>query len=110
LTFNVGAMPVVRKWFGYRKFSPNSKKTSPLDDIHVDSWPREWAAELVELLSALRRLVDLAPAQRDLLAEVLAGPMVTQQDLAVAGVLPVRPAARKPRYENPVGLFVDGDA
>ncbi|MEU4143278.1 type ISP restriction/modification enzyme [Streptomyces parvulus] len=103
--FEVGGMPVLRKWFGYRKASPNSKKTSPLDDIHIDSWPSEWTTELIELLSVLRRLVDLLPAQRDLLAEVLTGPVVTEADLKSVGIFPIPDATRKPRRDVLAGLF-----
>ncbi|MER6110639.1 type ISP restriction/modification enzyme [Streptomyces hirsutus] len=106
-TYDVGGMPVVKKWFGYRKASPNSKKTSPLDDIHVDTWPSEWTSELIELLSVLRRLTDLAPAQDALLAAVLAGPVVTEDELRAAGVLPVPPSARKSRDPAVDGLFPD---
>ncbi|MGW3844472.1 type ISP restriction/modification enzyme [Streptomyces sp. NPDC005075] len=111
-TFDVGGMPILRKWFGYRKASPNSKKTSPLDDIHVDVWPSEWTTELIELLSVLRRLVDLLPAQQDLLAEILASPIVTEQDLKGAGIFPVQDAARKARRDIAEGLFAEehGDA
>ncbi|MFE6359853.1 type ISP restriction/modification enzyme [Streptomyces sp. NPDC057806] len=104
-TFDVGGMPVLRKWFGYRKASPNSKKTSPLDDIHVDTWPSEWTTELIELLSVLRRLIDLLPVQRDLLAKILAGPVITERDLEGAGILPVPDAARKSRRDGTDGLF-----
>ncbi len=104
-TYDVGGMPIVKKWFGYRKASPNSKKTSPLDDIHVDTWSSKWTEELIELLSVLRRLTDLEPAQEALLTGVLAGPVVTEDDLRVAGVLPVPPAARKPRHPAFGGLF-----
>ncbi|WCN04292.1 type ISP restriction/modification enzyme [Streptomyces sp. M92] len=111
--FDVGGMPVIRKWFGYRKASPNSKRTSPLDDIHVESWPSEWTEELVQLLSVLRRLTDLLPAQRDLLAEVLADPVVTEGELRKEGILPVQEAARKARRPSALkeGLFgtLDGD-
>lgn len=106
-TFEVGGMPVLRKWFGYRKASPNSKKTSPLDECHVDVWPEEWTTELIELLSVLRRLVDLLPTQQDLLAEILAGPVVTEQDLKRVGVLPVQDAARKARRDIAEGLFAE---
>ncbi|WP_345552056.1 type ISP restriction/modification enzyme [Streptomyces lannensis] len=105
--FDVGGMPVLRKWFGYRKAAPNSKKTSPLDDIHVDNWPSEWTSELIELLSVLRRLVDLLPAQRDLLAEILTGPVVTERDLKGAGILPVKKVARKARHDTAEGLFTE---
>ncbi|MFC7922246.1 type ISP restriction/modification enzyme [Streptomyces cinereoruber] len=111
-TFEVGGKQVLRTWFGYRKASPNNKKTSPLDDIHVPSWPSEWTTELLELLSTLRRLVDLVPVQRDLLAEILAGPVVTEAELKAAGVFPVTDAARNMRRNIAEGLFAeqDGDA
>ncbi|MET9775943.1 type ISP restriction/modification enzyme [Streptomyces sp. NPDC006367] len=112
-SFDVGGMPVIRKWFGYRKASPNSKRTSPLDDMHVESWPGEWTEELVQLLSVLRRLTDMLPAQRDLLTEVLSGPVVTEAELRSEGILPVQEAARKARRVSALmeGLFgnADGD-
>ncbi|MBV2357484.1 N-6 DNA methylase [Streptomyces sp. J2-1] len=97
-SYDVGGMNVVGKWFGYRKARPTSKRTSPLDDIHAGTWPHEWTTELVELLSVLRRLTDLAPVQADLLEEILAGPVITETDLIGSGALPVRAAARKARH------------
>lgn len=107
-SYDVGGMGVVNKWFGYRKASPTSKKTSPLDDIHVESWPEEWTTELIELLSALRRLTDLAPAQGELLSDILAGEVVSVADLTTAGVLPVPPGARKARHHQEDTLFAPG--
>ncbi|GAA0628734.1 hypothetical protein GCM10009535_00040 [Streptomyces thermocarboxydovorans] len=96
-TYDVGGMPVVRKWFGYRKASPTSRRTSPLDDMHEPSWPREWTEELIDLLSVLRWLVDLAPAQQALTAKIVSSPVVTVQDLTSAGVLPPQPGASRAR-------------
>lgn len=95
--YNVGGMPIVKKWFGYRKASPNSRKTSPLDDLHVETWAGDWSQELMEMLSALRRLVELAPVQKELLGRILAGPTVTSASLEAAGILPVTGRDRKPR-------------
>lgn len=106
-TYDVGGMRVLNKWFGYRKAKPSSKRTSPLDDIHVDAWPPEWTKELIELLSVLRRLTDLAPAQRELLREVLAAPVITQSELVAEGVLPVKEGLRKARVVRKDGLFGD---
>ncbi|MFJ2555466.1 MULTISPECIES: type ISP restriction/modification enzyme [unclassified Streptomyces] len=108
--YDVGGMRVVNKWFGYRKASPSSKKTSPLDDIHVEQWPQEWTRELIELLSVLRRLTDLAPAQNELLVEILAQPVLTHTELTVVGVLPVTKASRKARRSPADGLFAQGEA
>ncbi|MFF2366282.1 type ISP restriction/modification enzyme [Streptomyces sp. NPDC058122] len=102
--YDVGGMQIIKKWFGYRKANPNSRKTSPLDDLHVESWPADWSRGLIELLSVLRRLVDLAPAQQDLLDRLLAAPTITAADLQMVGILPVLDKARKPhrRVELPV--------
>ncbi|MER8032457.1 type ISP restriction/modification enzyme [Streptomyces bauhiniae] len=95
--YEVGGMCVVKKWFGYRKASPTSRKTSPLDDIHVTSWPSEWTVELIDLLSVLRRLVDLAPAQQALTMKIVGSPVITVTDLTSAGVLPPQPGASRAR-------------
>ncbi|MEV5175053.1 type ISP restriction/modification enzyme [Streptomyces flaveolus] len=96
-TYNVGGMGILKKWFGYRKAHPDSRRSSPLDDIHAKQWPREWSTELIELLTVLRRLVELAPAQESLLERILAAPLITEEVLKAAGALPVADKARKPR-------------
>ena len=96
--YTVGGMNVIGSWFKYRKKSPGGKKTSPLDDIHVDEWPHEWTLEFTELLTVLTRLVSLEPAQAELLEQILAGSLVTKNELAAAGVKwPETRDDRKPR-------------
>ncbi|MGC0379063.1 type ISP restriction/modification enzyme [Streptomyces sp. SAI-229] len=95
--YEVGGMRIVKKWFGYRKASPTSRRTSPLDDLHVTAWPSEWSTELIDLLSVLRRLVDLAPAQQVLTTKIVNSPVVTITDLTSAGVLPPQPKADRAR-------------
>lgn len=108
--YHVGGMRVVNKWFGYRKAKPTSKRTSPLDDIHVENWPSEWTKELIELLSVLRRITDLGPAQAGLLTDILAGPVATHAELVAAGVLLGSESGRKPRHRPMDGLFAADDA
>jgi hypothetical protein len=103
--YDVGGMKIVSKWFGYRKSKPTSKRTSPLDDIHAEEWPHEWTTELVQLLSVLRRITDLASAQGELLREILAGPVITETELTAAGVLPVPGFAGKARHAAADALF-----
>ncbi len=103
--YDVGGMKIVSKWFGYRKSKPTSKRTSPLDDIHAEEWPHEWTTELVQLLSVLRRITDLAAAQGELLTEILASPVITEAELTTAGVLPVPGSAGKPRHTAADALF-----
>jgi hypothetical protein len=102
--YEVGGMRIVRKWFGYRKATPTSRRTSPLDDLHVTSWPGEWTEELIELLSVLRRLADLTPEQEAVTARIVESPVVTVTDLISAGVLPPQPKADRPRRRVDLGF------
>lgn len=96
--YTVGGMNVIGSWFKYRKKNPGGKKTSPLDDIHVDDWPHEWTLEFTELLTVLTRLVSLEPAQAEVLEQILAGSLVTKDEFAGAGVKwPETRDDRKPR-------------
>lgn len=96
--YSVGGRDVIKSWFAYRKANPGGRKSSPLDDIHPATWEPEWTPEFVDLLTVLRRLVDLAPQQADLLDRVLAGVLLTRDELAAAGVSwPSSAADRRPR-------------
>lgn len=99
--YDVGGMPVVKKWFSYRKANPGGRRSSPLDAIHVDRWPHEWTAELIDLLTVLRRLVDLEPQQENLLDRILASPQITVADLTAASVFPVPDLARRAHHDAP---------
>ncbi|MGH3722423.1 MAG: type ISP restriction/modification enzyme [Pseudonocardiaceae bacterium] len=92
--YDVGGKPVLRQWFAYRKREPGGRVTSPLDLIVAGRWSREDTVELCELLSVLRRLTDLAPAQVELLDQVCSGPLITVDELTLARVLPVPDSRR----------------
>nr|WP_237546428.1 type ISP restriction/modification enzyme [Streptomyces sp. SID5606] len=97
-SYDVGGVNILKRWFGYRRQRSTAKRSSPLDDISVTRWTAEWSAELVDLLTLLRRLTELAEAQDVLLRNILAGPLVTEADLTEAGVFPVEAGARKPHW------------
>jgi hypothetical protein len=98
--YSISGRNVIRHWFSYRKANPGGKKTSPLDDIHIDRWPLEWVTEFNELLTALRRITDLEPQQAALLDQILDGPIITGAQLAAAGVrFPQSAKDRKPRSD-----------
>lgn len=95
--YEVGGRNVIKSWFNYRKKNPKGRKSSPLDEIHVDSWPTEWTKEFIDLLTILTRLVELEPQQAKLLEQILAGPIATKNDLAAKGVKwPTDKKDRKP--------------
>jgi len=106
--YDVGGMQVVKKWFSYRKAKPGGKKTSPLDDIHLDQWPLEWIQEFVELLTVLSRIVELEPAQAELLEQVVATRTITIADLTQVGVFPVPASAGKIRRSLGIENTHDG--
>ncbi len=86
IRYDVGGRNVLDSWFNYRKKNPTGRRTSPLDEIHAESWPAEWTIELIDLLTVLTRLVELEPTQADLLDRILAGPIATMDDLEAKGV------------------------
>lgn len=62
--YDVGGRGVLKSWFGYRKLNPGGRRSSPLDDIHVDRWQPEWTIELIELLTVLSRLIEFSRCRR----------------------------------------------
>lgn len=80
--YAVGGKNVLKSWFNYRKAEPGGRKGSPLDDVHVTTWPSEWNSELLDVISVLQQLVDLEPEQAEVLAKVLAGDILTTMRLA----------------------------
>lgn len=99
--YSVGGKNVVRSWFNYRKADPTGRRSSPLDDIHTQTWPSEWNSELIDLLSVLTRLVDLHTEQAELLDEILAAHLATLDDLAAIGVVwptSTQDAQRRPDF------------
>ncbi|MGW3134274.1 type ISP restriction/modification enzyme, partial [Streptomyces sp. NPDC001123] len=105
--YSDGGKNILKSWFNYRKRNPGGKKTSPLDDITVQTWPSEWTTEFTDLLTVLTRVVDLQEDQEKLLNEILAGPLVSRDDLSSGTTWPSTAAARKPDYSRlgDPGLF-----
>jgi hypothetical protein len=96
--YETSGYKIVRRWFAKRKRHPEGRRSSPLDDIVAESWDPDWTTELVDLLHVIALLIQLEPDQASVLQEISAGPLITVDDLASAGVLPVeeRPGAEKP--------------
>jgi type ISP restriction-modification system protein len=99
--YEVGGRNVLKSWVDYRAKEPAGKRTWPLDDVNPTVWEHGWTQELNELLTLLTRLVSLEPQQDDLLAFILAGPLITVSELTAAGVTwPTHDKDRKPRYSQ----------
>lgn len=98
-SYQVSGMPVVKKWIGYRKSSPSTKWSSPLNEIITESWPKAWTEELLDLLHVITQLRTLEPKHESLLEKVLAGPLFSNSSLKKAGLLPAPEYMTKPKTE-----------
>ncbi|MER5633988.1 type ISP restriction/modification enzyme [Streptomyces nitrosporeus] len=106
--FRVGGVRVLELWFA-RRAAP--AEAEGLASLGPRVWPQEWTSELLELITVLALLDELAPRQAALHGRVLDAPAFTRQDLRAAGILPVPASARRPasvldhREEGPEGQF-----
>jgi hypothetical protein len=97
--YAVGGKNVIGSWFNYRKKDPGGKRPSPLDRRYPTAWDPDWTTEAIDLLTVLTRLIELEPAQADLLTRVLASELLSTDDLSAAGTRwPLTVKDRKPHY------------
>ena len=89
--FEVSGLHVVKSWLRYRMKRSGGRKSSPLDDIRLNSWTAAFTSELLELLWVLEATIATYPEQADLLEKIVAGDCFSAGDLP-----PVPPAARTP--------------
>lgn len=96
--YEVGGRRVLKSWFDYRKKEPGGRRSSPLDSLHVTTWPSAWTTEFTDLLTVLTRLVLLEDEQRVVLEKIVASRLLNKADLAAHGVnWPVNAVDRRPR-------------
>jgi hypothetical protein len=99
--YEVSGKQVLPHWFSYRKKNRerpiigDRRPPSPLGDIQPDHWLPEYTTELLNVLNVLGLLVELEPAQVDLLDKVCSGPLISGDDLSAAGALELPPKAKK---------------
>lgn len=78
--YEVSGKRVLTQWFSYRKKNRerpiigDRRPPSKLGDIQPDHWPAEYTTELLNVLHVLTMLVDMEPAQAQLLETICDGP------------------------------------
>ena len=77
--FEVSGLKVLRSWLGYRMAKRKGRKSSPLDDIRPRTWV--FTDELLRLIAILQHTVDVTPIAAELLAKIIAGPLILSTDL-----------------------------
>jgi hypothetical protein len=89
-------------WFSYRRANRerpivgDRRTPSPLGDIQPDHWLPEYTSELINVLNVLGLLVELEPAQAQLLDKICSGPLISEEELRDGGALglPLPPRRR----------------
>ncbi|MEU1753892.1 type ISP restriction/modification enzyme [Micromonospora matsumotoense] len=94
--YETSGMNILRKWFGYRKKERAGRSSSELDAVRPPYWLPEFTTELLDLCNVLGRLVQLEPAQDELLAGILGERLVDVAELERNRVLPVSEDLRSP--------------
>lgn len=82
--YEVGGMPIVKKWLGYRTAKGAGRAASsenPLEQIRPTAWLDEWNDELLDLLSVLALTIERQPAQATLLDRICDGPLIAASEL-----------------------------
>lgn len=101
--FTVSGMAIIPKWLGYRMANASGRAASsdsPLDHIRPTKWIQEWSTELVEIVGVIRETLSLIPNGVIVLDEIVAGPLISANDLP-----PIPDLLRKP----PMSKRVDSD-
>ena len=100
--YEVSGKQVVPHWFSYQKEEPRAPDhRRPAAAVatrrnSAQSLARQnTRTELLNLLNVLGLLVELEPAQADLLEKVCSGPLISHEELSAAGALELPPKAKK---------------
>ena len=112
LNYRIGNAQIMKKWLERRLSTPYGKSMSPLDKIMPDEWESEWSVELFKLLQTIEALIAIEGEQRILLEDVMAGELLTMQQLEKSGVTwpgdikdPLRKAHWPDEEKDAGGLF-----
>lgn len=91
--YEVSGKRVLSHWFSYRKANRerpvmgDRRAPSALCDLQPDHWLPEYTTELLNVINVLGRLVELEPAQAQLLGQICASPTITTNELRAAQAL-----------------------
>jgi hypothetical protein len=99
-SYNVSGVHILGKWFSYRRKTRDrpvmgDRRVSALLDVQLDYWPAEYTRELIDMLNVLGLLAELEPEQSELLGAICGAQLISTDDLAEAGVMPVPADARR---------------
>jgi len=79
--YEVSGWPVVPRWLEQRTAKGRGKRLSELDRIRPAEWAPSWTDELLDLVVALTRTIELRPRQDELLERISSGPLIAADEL-----------------------------
>ncbi|MPZ49225.1 MAG: hypothetical protein GEU75_07985 [Dehalococcoidia bacterium] len=110
--YEVSGKHVLRQWFSYRQKNRerpiigDRRPPSTLAFVQPDHWLSEYTSELINVLNVLGWLVELEPQQAALLEQVSVGPLITAEELRLAGVFEaIAQPKRRARRQGGPSLF-----
>jgi hypothetical protein len=93
--FEVSGLKVVQSWLDYRMKEGAGRRSSPLDEIRPRQWTGQFTTELLHLLWVLEATLERYPRQKELLEDVVNGPLFSAQEMPE-----IPDEARKPPRKN----------
>lgn len=97
--YEVGGKQVLVQWFNSRRRVRDKpqigdrRPPSPLGDIQPDTWLAEYTTELLNVLNVLGLLVEIEPAQADLLRRICHGSTISASSLPLGPTTGHHPAS-----------------
>ena len=99
MEYTVGGRNIFKSWFDHRRRKTGRKERFGTGPRFPGTWDADWTTEAIDLLTVLTRLVELEPAQADVLTRILAGDLISMDELAKSGTRwPASQQDRKPRF------------
>jgi hypothetical protein len=93
--YEVSGKQVLTQWFSYRRANRDRpiigdrRPPSKLGEIQPNHWLAEYTTELINVLNVLGWLVDLEPAQAQLLEKICSGPCISAEELRTSRALEI---------------------
>lgn len=79
--YEVSGLKVLSSWLGGRMLQPRGRTSSPLDALRPVAWTEALSQELLEVLWALERSLELHRRQGEVFSEIVAGAVIGADSL-----------------------------
>ncbi|MDI9349676.1 MAG: N-6 DNA methylase [Candidatus Symbiobacter sp.] len=105
--YDVSGKKIVKQWFSYRRknrerpIMGDRRTPSELGKIQPDHWLPEYTTDLLDLLHVLGRVLQLEPAQKDMLNRICDGELIAAREIPLPSFAPKPARAKKLKGDQP---------